>query len=382
MKEEKIMILTMLEEGKITSEEAIKLLEALEDEDYEKQGSSDEFKKEKEDKYNFKETFDQLEDIGSDIGNAISTVFDGLMDFGSSFTMKNNYQTVTDNLDMDLSGIESPSLDLKAVNGEINLRPTDGEVLYVKATCQYKKGLLTEDEAYFTFNQVGDKIVFSPKYSSNISIKLDLSIPEKSYNEVVLNTSNGKIYIHGLKAKTLRSHTSNSAIEIEDGNIEFIDLTTKNGKIEIKDTDSQVIKSNTTNSTINLENINSNKIACKTSNSQIQAKLIDAKDISLTSSNGKIFLGQVNISNAENIDLITSNNSIICDLHDINKETIFDLETSMGNIDLGLQNLIYTTNKQVNLGLKKIVANTLAYDINKDHLKFKASTSNGSIKIN
>lgn len=363
MKEEKAMILKMLEEGKISSEEAIKLLDALEGENPQREDRSDKSKEEKQERYNLKETFETLEEIGSDIGNALSDVFDGLVDFGSSFTMKNNYESVTNNLEMDLSEIESPSLDLKAVNGHINLKPIEGETLYIKVSSQYKKGLLSENEAYFTFDRVDEKIIFSPNYNTNISIKLDVSIPEKHYKEILLNTSNGKIEILDISSDTIKSYT-------------------KNSPISLKEIDSKDIDLKTSNSNIILNDIKAEGVSCKTSNSPIDVKLIDARDILLTSSNGKISLSEANIYRAENINLITSNSSIVSELHDINKETIFDIETSMGNIELNLDNLIYSTNKHVNLGLKKIVANTLGYDEDKDHLKFKAYTSNGAIKVN
>ena len=404
MKEEKMMILAMLEEGKITSEEAIKLLEALDQKEdfYQEDTSSksDEYTSEEE-KNIFQDTFDNLEDIGSDIGNVLYDIFDGLKDFSSSFGFKNNYETITTDLEMDLDSMENPSLDLKAINGDINLRPTNKNVLLVKVVCQYKKGLLNENETYFDFTNIDGKITFTPKYNSNISITLDVSIPEKFYNEIRLNTTNGKIYIKDLNSRSAQCITSNSSVEIEGGNTDLIDLTSKNGKIEIKDINSKNIQTYTTNADIEITNTNSETIdaktgngkiilkdiksvdiTCKTSNSIIELSSIDSQSIYLMTSNGKIILNDIDTANAKNINLITSNGSIVSDILDLSKEAIFDLETSMGNINLDIAELIYTTNKQVNLGLKKIVAHSINYDLNKDHLNFVASTSNASIKIN
>ncbi len=362
MKEEKIMILTMLEEGKITSEEAIKLLEALEDETFHKEEKSSNFKNKKEEKYNFKETLNSLEDIGSDIGNVLSSMFDGLMDIGSSLPFKYNYETTTTTLDMSLADIENPSLDLRAINGEINLRPSKDENLSINVICQYKKGLLIGNEPYFNFNKVNDKIIFSPNYNRDISIKLDVFVPERSYNEIKLNTSNGKIEINNANSNIIKAYTTNSNIILE--NIKSKDIDAKTG-----------------NSKIILNNITSDNIVCKTSNSTIDVKLINAAHIFLLTSNGKILLNQINTSTAKDINLTTSNNSIIAEINGVDKVSLFDLETSMGNIDLDIKDLIYTVNKQINLGLKKIVAHNENYDSSKDHLNFVASTSNGSINI-
>lgn len=416
MKEEKMMILSMLEEGKITSEEAIKLMEALEEKeafDIDEKGNSNFTEHKNGEKTIFKDKFNSLEDIGSDIGNALSNMFDGLKDInpsnvldglkdiGTSFGFKYNYDTTTTDLEMNLDDIENPSLDLRGINGDINVRPTDKNVLSINVTCQYKKGLLVANEPYFDFTNIDGKITFTPKYNSNISIKLDISLPEKTYNEIKLNTTNGKIYTSELNAKSARCTTSNSSIEFAGGNINLIDLTTKNGKIEIRDITSKTIKPYTTNSSIQLTNIKSESIdaktvngkimlsnikaldvLCKTSNSTIDVKSIDAPSLNLMTSNGKILLAQINTSSAKSINLTTSNSTIISEIHSVDKEVLFDLETSMGSINLDIPNLVYTTNKQVNLGLKKIVAHSVDYDVNKDHINFVASTSNGSIKIN
>lgn len=401
MKEEKMMILAMLEEGKITAEEAIKLIEALEEnEEYFEEDKTDKKSDYKmEDKFNFKDTLNNLEDFGSDVSTVLSNMFDGLKDFSSSVGQY-NYNTTTSNLEMDLSEIESPILDLKAINGDINVRQSDKDNMTIKVICQYKKGLLVANEPYFDFTNVDGKIIFAPKYNSNISIKLDVTIPEKFYKEIKLNTSNGKIYIHSLNAKALNCSTSNSSIIILRGDIESIDLTTKNGKIEIMDVSSNIIKAYTTNSNINLTNVKSETIdaktgnskiilddikamdlICKTSNSPIDARAIDSPNIYFSTSNGRIELSEINTKTAKDIHLLTSNNSISSEIDGLEKEMIFDLETSMGNIELDIPNLVYTTNKQVNLGLKKIIANSIDYDANEDHLKLVASTSNGSIKI-
>lgn len=404
MKEEKMMILTMLEEGKITSEEAIKLLEALEDIEIptEHNESNEQIDN------NFQEKklsipipkFNSLEDIGSDIKNALTNVFDGLKGIDNSFAFRYNYDTISTDLDFDLSNIENPSLDLKAVNGSIRLRPTDNDKLLIKVNCQFKNGLISPGEEYFDFYSDGNKIIFSPKYNSNISIKLDVSIPEKNYNEILLNSSNGKIDIEELNVNTLICTTSNSSIDVVEVNANDIDLTTKNSRIECRDTNAKIIKTYTTNSNIYLMDICCNeidaktanakigindivadKIICKTSNASIDAEDITCDIIHLITSNGKLGCDDIDLNRVKEIKLITSNGTINLRIHEMGREHYFDLETSMGNISLDIPNLIYKTNKQINLGLKKIVAHSPNFDENRDHLKFIASTSNGSIKI-
>lgn len=400
-----MMILSMLEEGKITSEEAIKLLEALEDVEVSRETDgikeeSQRFEEKKESKTISKPIFNSLEDISSDIGNALSNMFDGLKDIGNSFNFRGNYETITSDLDMDLSNIENPSLDLRAINGSIRLRPKDGNKIFIKSTCQYKNGLISPNEPYFDFYMDGNRIVFNPKYNSSISIKLDVSLPEKYYDEIILNSSNGKIDIQELNVDTLRCMTTNSSIDIVEVNSKEIDLTTKNGRIECRDTDSNLLKTVTTNSNIFLMNINSKEIdvktanakicindidarniICKTSNSSIEAENISCDLVHLITSNGKIICDNIDVDRVKDVKLITSNASINSEIYESTRDCYFDLETSMGSISLEIPNLVYKLNKQANLGFRKIVAHTTSFDEEKEHLKFIASTSNGSIKI-
>ena len=65
----------------------------------------------------------------------------------------------------------------------------------------------------------------------------------------------------------------------------------------------------------------------------------------------------------------------------LNKTSYFDLETSLGSIDLDLPDLVYKVNRQVTIRHEKIVAHSANFDEEKEYFVLKASTSNGSIKI-
>lgn len=399
MREEKIMILSMLKEGKITAEEALNLIEALED------GNSTTTNKEKDQKEDTKEEknyrfqFNNLEDIGSDISNALSSMFSGLKDIGNSIGLK-GYETITSNIDMDISNIENPILDLRAINGGITLRPWTSPNILIKTTCQYKNGLFDKEDKFYNFEIENNKIIFAPTYNSGVNIKLDVSIPNKKYDEIILNSTNGKIDIDDLNLNTLKCITSNAPIDIVDVNSIEIEVSTKNSKIDIKDSHSKKIDAITSNASITMQNIDCNyidlltangKIFVKdsaaislnssTSNSSIEVRDVKAESIHLSTSNGKITCEDFDLKKIKDLKLITSNGSINSDLHKIEKEVYFDLETSMGNITLELPNLVYKTNKQANLGLKKIIAHSVSFDEHVDNLKLIASTSNNSIKI-
>ena len=399
MKEEKIMILSMLKEGKITTEEALNLIEALENENVNKtnkgKNQKEDFKEEKTSKFEF----NNLEDIGSDISNALSSMFSGLKDIGNSIGLK-GYETLTSHIDKDISNIENPILDLKAINGNITVRPWTSPNIVIKVTCQYKNGLFNKDDKFYNFEIENNKVIFYPTHTNGVNIKLDVSIPNKKYEEIILNSTNGKIDIDDLELNTLKCITSNASIDVKDINSIEMELSTKNGRIDIKDSYSKKIDAITSNAGISIEEIDcsyinlltangkiyvkdieATSINSSTSNSSIEVRDIKSESVDLSTSNGKITFEDFDLKEIKDIKLITSNGSINSDLHNVQKEVYFDLETSMGNITLELPDLVYKINKQANLGLKKIIAHSVTFDEHVDNLKFIASTSNGSIKI-
>lgn len=106
MKDEKLMVLSMLEEGKITSEEAVKLLEALEETESFIEFESTEDNKEKFidiDKTkkklevlekNINEQGKKVESLGTDLGSKLANAFSNLFNTGNPFNLLGNYEVI------------------------------------------------------------------------------------------------------------------------------------------------------------------------------------------------------------------------------------------------------------------------------------------------
>lgn len=344
MKEERLLILSMLKEGKITVEEATKLLEAIEEKGENNYSDSSKGKnKEHKDDKNKRLSNMTFEEIGQDIGNAISTMVDGLKDMGGSFGLNFNSETITLDLEEDLSSIENPILDLKAINGSINLNTWQKDSISIKLTCQYKNGLLDNETDFYNFSIEDDKIVFVPTYDKDISVKLDVFLPHKKYKEIALKTTNGKIQINDVIVDKLDCITNNGSIN--SGKIigDQVYMATRNGKIEALD---------------------------------ISAEILD-----LSTSNGRIICDHSDINRATNVSLSTSNGSITTNLSDLTKGAYFDLNTTMGSVNLDLPNMTSINRDQGFTGSKRTIAHNSNYDESEENLKYNASTSNGSIKI-
>lgn len=336
MKEERLLILSMLKEGKITVQEATELLEALESKT---ENQNKDFKDDKHKRLSHM-TF---EEIGSDIGNAISNMFDSLKDMGGNFGINLNSETIVLDLEEDLSQIENPVLDLKSINGSITLKKWQKDNVSIKVTCEYKNGLLDNNEEFYKFYLEGDKLIFTPILNKDISIKLDVFLPNKNYKEIVLNTTNGRIQMQDISSEKLNCITTNGSITVTRVKGEKIYLSTKNGKIE--------------------------------------ALGLSGEIIDLSTSNGKIICNHLDINKATNVNLSTSNGSITSNLNGLVKGAAFDLDTSMGSVNLEFPDMIFINREPGLSGNRRILAHNPSYDENEDNLQYNASTSNGSIRI-
>ncbi len=387
-----MMILSMLEEGKITSEEAIRLLEAIEEtetsigeEEFKEKDKTVDMEKAKVKMKEFekviKEQGKKVGNLGADLGNKISGFFNEMMDGNSPKILLGGYESMNTSLEKNISHIESPIIDFKSVNGNISVENWEKDHMLIKINCQYKNGLLDERDTFYDFYEEGNRLVFLPEISSNIMINLNVYLPDKSYDKILLNTTNGKIQISNFNMNKLQCNTTNASISAKDIVAQDILIGTKNGRIDVEDINSNDLTLSTVNGRVLLSNVITDDVSATTSNGSIDGKNINSEYIKFTTSNGKIILMDINPDRIKEIKLYTSNAPIDAGIGEIGKESYFDLETSLGNIGLEIPNLVYKVNKQVNLGTRKILAHSINFNEELEHLEFTAATSNGSIKL-
>lgn len=412
MRDEKLMILTMLEEGKITSQEAIKLLEALEETDYfmdygtnEDEEKSINLEQAKENliealEKNIEDRKEKIENIGIDIGNKLANAFNNLLGTGNLFNLSGNYKVINTQLEKDISHLDEASLVVKSINGKIDVKSWGEDKLLIKITYRYKNNSFTQDNSFYELYEEDNRIIFKPLYTNNVMMDLSLYLPQKHYKEISLTTSNGRIQLEDLKLNLLTCNTSNASISLEDIVGESVDISTKNGKINLKDISSPILKAVSTNASIKLEDIESRDlmvatkngritlshiagegITVKSSNGSIEADNLKGKVINLDTSNGKIICRDLDDEKIRELNLSTSNSTIDVEMNHLSKMGYYQLETSFGNINLDIPGLVYKENKQIDLGMKKIIAHSINFNEDEEHFILNASTSNGSIKI-
>lgn len=359
MSEERKMILTMVEEGKITSEEAIELLDALE-ENFINDGFSD--YKEKEVK-NIEVDF--KDNLGANIGENISDMVHSIVDMGLSFGNWGPSQTTDITLEKDISHIENPQLYFKATNGSIKVIPWDKNNILLNVSYKHRKNTDLKNNSFYNFIEDGNRIIFEPtslKKFKISSIKLEVFIPKKNYDEIYLTTSNASISIEDIYTNKLNCNSSNGKIVLENLNSQYIDATTSNGSFIFN-------------------NIDCKDLIATTKNGMIKLDSIKGENIKVNTTNGKIILENILGENINVLDMNTTNGSITTSFSYYPENMYLDLKTSVGSINIDVPDLVYKNHIQDKSNPKRVVAHTINFNENKEHLKILARTFNGPIKI-
>lgn len=401
MSNERLMILQMLEDGKINNKQALELLEAL-DEDvlsskinleknetdsslYSDSKDSEfadaEFEKESSDSKCCEEpSFEEkLEQFGNELGESLENFGNHLGDWGESFGKK--MEDWSDSFDKDVTNnaknygnsftnafknlfssatpfykfesrehfdvFENDELFFNAFNGKINVKASPDSKGHLKVILSGSAELENPSKAldYFVdFKRKENGLYFEPISSSIKGCELNIELPKTMLQKLHLITSNGKIVIENISSENLI-------------------CTSSNGKIQ-------------------LYNISGSSLVCKTSNGRIVTELVHFKNQEYITSNGKIDCSHFDHSSLETIALRTSNGKILLQMppHPANPYSI-DLSTSMGKLDLG--DLDWTTDyeKRTSLGLKHFRGSSEDFDLSKPHVTILAKTTNGNIVL-
>ncbi|MGE5594047.1 MAG: DUF4097 family beta strand repeat-containing protein [Betaproteobacteria bacterium] len=157
-------------------------------------------------------------------------------------------------------------------------------------------------------------------------------------------------------------------------------LETSNGKIEIGPLDCGTIDVETSNGRIDLDGTSATVAELETSNGRIQCRGAARKLVAETS-NGSIFLACRKPSGEAVYELETSNGSIEVQLAAGDEVgCCVEAETSYGDIHVALPDLVYQANTR-SMGHKEVKAMTPDYEAKANRVRIKAETSNGSITI-
>ncbi len=362
MSDEKRMILNMLKEGKITEDEALKLLEAIgEQEAREGTGKGndyDHFEANVIDKITR-----SVDKIVKKTGEAINNIdFDEIAGyFSGNARFKGRLEK---SYTKSISDMEECHIHISNSNGKINFQNWNNDFIQVDTKIQYDDSLVTADYEFLSIEKEEDTIHITTgrngaTHSYAFDINMTVYLPNRPYDSVKVEASNGALSGIGVEA-------------------DEISLETSNGKIY-------------TNA------LNASEISLKGKNAAIEAMESEGKNLKIKTTNGKIFIHGIYL---ENVEADTTNGSII--LSDITELTkTINIQTVNGAIRIGLSNyarsvkvFLHGLNKyssKVNLSERfgsvirnkgEVTAYTDGFtESDEDGLYIEGSTQNGTVNI-
>jgi DUF4097 and DUF4098 domain-containing protein YvlB len=392
--EERMFILKMLEEGKISSDEAAKLIEAIEnrgekDENdgskrQKKTGFNEEVSKVKERlnewKKEFKKNYSQkdfdraveeftnrAEKVGKHLAYTTIGFADKLVDFVSSFVDTNSFNVfgkykATEKI-FDVDNVsEGMELNVEAINGHILVKKHMDSKIVIRSIVKspednaddildFSKGEGTVDLKY---NKIG-----------NISISHEIFLPAVKFKSIKLFTKNGKIYVEDSLAENFEAVTSNSNIDLMGVTGDKVNAATKNGRI-------------------NFGYIIGREININADNSVIEIKQVKTANLNAVTKNGKILVENVHNYKGEpdiNMNLKTSYAGIKVNMNDMEKRGYrFKGETTNGEINLLIPEITYhNISKQMSKNF--VEAESSGYEGYENKVNITAETSHGYIEI-
>ncbi|WP_026688328.1 DUF4097 family beta strand repeat-containing protein [Alteribacter aurantiacus] len=339
MQEERKMILKMIEDGKISAEEGLQLLNALKDDNGpSKQESpirreapqevSTDVNWEKGDDYRNRASYKQpsfASRFTDFIEDAVQKIkeFDLDFNFGSSVEIQHTFQHV---------GADIRDVDVSVENGGITFRPWEESDIRVECSVKVYK-VKDADEARRFFL---DEVIFDVKEqklrlkspSKSMKVNTVVYVPEKSLEKIKLYAFNGKVTGEAVHTTMFEAQTVNGRIGFDTVTCKDARFETVNGTISVEKLSSTHCDAKTINGTIDL-NVEKGEVDVETLNGTINYTLLHEE---ATRAYFKTTTGSVVVQVPETMkvegDLKTTVGGMNCDLE---KLTIIDEKKDWAN---------------------------------------------------
>jgi len=353
--EERMLILKMLEEGKINSEEAARLIEALDggskkaygdnaarqqrqqnfqEEIYKMRDRIHEWKNDFRSNYNQKD-FDRMidefankaEKLGKNLATTTFGIVDKMVDFVGSFVDTNvfnmfgNYKAVDKTFEV--AAADGMNLEIEGINGQVTVKKHLEDKIVVRSRVRSPQNNADE---ILLFSDNGSDVTLKLNKIGNISVSHEILLPARKFKNIKLETVNGKIYVEDSISENFEGTTKNSDIDLMGVNSEKVKLTTKNARILA----SYVI---------------SKDIDINTNNALIDIKHVKVESLKAANMNGRILVENVqNYENSTdiNLSLRTTNGGIKVNMNDMeNKGYKIKAQAANGGVNLLIPEMLY-----------------------------------------
>ena len=380
--DERKMILDMLKDGKITSEEALRLLDAL-NFDPEAKKTKSQSKHEKLFTFDMDKAKEGLEEVEKSVGGFISNLVNTVFDEDFVFSVKGKYDSFTKREERTVNEGEKKELSVYNKNGHIEVLPTEDDKIVIESKIYHKSLQVSELTRFYNIIEEEDKLMYRVTDSTDTDkkyyVEVKLFIPKNALHTLILETSNAPVSVDGLNVANVTLITKNGKITAKQLESENIRMESSNARLELAQTKAAAIDMKSSNGKVTIEEIVADTISVNTSNGRIASRDIDCVNLTLNTSNSTVLADEIQTERLDEGNFTCSNGKIALSFKEIHKEVDLDLHTTMGTIDLQLPlPLLYESNPSQYA--KSVKAHTQGYSEG-NGLALFARTTNGSIVL-
>lgn len=280
MKEERKRILKMVEEGKLTVDEALTLLEELEKAKQTMEQKQEQFITELSTAVQFEEAKKE-EPVNAKYQSAKEKIFEFVdsalkkikeidldLNFGQSIDISHIFHH---------GDVELKDIDIDVANGSVKITAWDQPD--VRVECQAKVYRVdNQDQARqnflrdVSFSVEGQKLRFATQQKW-MKVEALIYVPKAQYERVRIRLFNGSISSGELKVDDLRMKTANGKINLDHINGKKAEVETANGKIKVNNSLFDVLETETITGAIKLDG-DFKKVEAQTFNGNIHLNLV------------------------------------------------------------------------------------------------------------
>lgn len=370
-KDEIMMVLKMLQDGKITNEDAAKLIEAIEDTS---DSNKKQFEKTYRKKYSRKTSFEEkMDNMAEGLDHMINDVVDATSNAIGHFPEMNfgNWFNTAEKRHFSYKAYDQMKLEITSKNGSIKIYPGN-EKIDVVLNIHTKKDIRDiMQNIHIEHNESG---LYIDASGVDGGVGIELRIPDMKYGNVKLQTKNGSIRCCPINARDIEFLTKNGSVKFSEVSSPSIKVLTKNGSITAESCRSEKIGLNTTNGSITVSDSETTVIDINTTNGGVRCYRNMADDIEAGTSNASIRMEYNEPLNENGVmNLKTTNGSVLIKIpEDIG--TLF--KAHAGRNGKVIVNFPCTINESMEYAGK-----TNGYDKAEKKMNITAKTNLGRIEI-
>ncbi|MBS4174049.1 DUF4097 domain-containing protein [Bacillus sp. FJAT-49736] len=321
MQMERKRILEMVKEGKLSTEEALTLLEALENEhkgngmQHEIDSVSKSYEQDKQHEYKEDEPSSQFSGARDKIMDFVNSAVKKIKEFDFQLNQSVEFPHVFQQAEAEFTNI-----DIDVANGHVEIRPWDQPDTRVECQAKvYRKDQRDDARAFFIensyFSVENNRLRFSTQ-SKWMKVDTVIYVPRSSYEKAIIRTFNGKITAEKLDVQDFKTKTANGKISLHEMVTEKMEAETANGKIMI-------------------QNSKSNRLAAETMNGQIDV-VGSYHTVDLQSFNGNVHCTLTEQADTVHVKAVTGNIHLyLPDGNGVEGEC----KSNFGNIKVELENV-------------------------------------------